>query len=190
MHRKPRSARRRTGYTAFLAAIIAAVALAGVAIAKSTTLSVFKNGTVSNQMGMTKTEPIAVNSKDHAVYLLTGDSKTHPECTAANGCLAIWLPVTVNSSNSKPSAAKGIKGKLSVWNRTGLTGPIHQVTLGGHPLYTFLPDTKKADATGEGIVHFGGTWHVIKATVSHAAAKKTTPSPPPMMNPPSGLPPY
>ena len=189
MDRKPRSARRRTGYSAFLAAIIAAVALAGVAIAKSMTLSVVKNGKVTNQQMVTKTEPIAVNSKGRAVYLLTGDSKTHAECTAINGCLAIWLPVTVNTAHSKPSAAKGIKSKLAVWNRTGLTGPIHQVTLGGHPLYTFLPDTKKAHATGEGIVAFGGTWHVIKATASKAATK-TTSSPSPVMNPPSGLPPY
>jgi hypothetical protein len=40
------------------------------------------------------------------------------------------------------------------------------VTLAGHPLYTFIVDTKKNDATGEGIVHFGGTWHVIKSSSS------------------------
>ncbi|HEY8625976.1 MAG TPA: hypothetical protein VIL82_08210 [Solirubrobacteraceae bacterium] len=189
MHRKPKAARlrKRTGYAAFLSAIIAAVALAGVAIAASMTLSVAKNGTVTNQTKMTKTEPIALNSKGRAVYLLTGDSAKHPECVVSNMCLMFWFPVTVPSAKSKPSAATGIKGKLGVWNRTGLSGKIHQVTLAGHPLYTFKLDSKKADATGEGIASFGGTWHVIKASASKAAAKKTTQPPP--MSPPSGMPP-
>jgi predicted lipoprotein with Yx(FWY)xxD motif len=182
MHRKPKSARlRRRTYAAFLMAIIAAVALAGVAIAKSTTLSVAKNGKVSNQKKppVTKTEPIAVNSKGRAVYLLTGDSKSHPECTKANMCLTIWIPVTVSTATNKPSVAKGIKGKLGVWNRTGENGPIHQMTLAGHPLYTFVPDTQKDHATGEGIVHFGGTWHAITASASKASNV-------PVMAPPQG----
>jgi predicted lipoprotein with Yx(FWY)xxD motif len=192
MHRTPKSARlrRRTGYATFLAAIIAAASLAAVAIAKTTTLSVAKNGKVSNQHKppVTKNEPIAV-SKGKAVYLLTGDSKRHSECTGmapkGNGCLAIWLPVTVPNANSKPSVAKGIKGKLGVWNRTGLSGrTIHQVTLAGHPLYTFIVDTQKNHATGEGIVHFGGTWHAITATVSKAKSKNSAAAPPSMTPPP------
>jgi predicted lipoprotein with Yx(FWY)xxD motif len=139
---------------------------------------------VTNQTQVTKTEAIAVNSKGRAVYRLTGDSKTHPECTTANGCLAIWIPVTVATAKSKPSAAVGIKGKLGVWNRGG---GVHQVTLAGHPLYTFIVDTKKADATGEGIVHFGGTWHAITASVAKSKSKTSNAPPPPMM--PVGTPP-
>jgi predicted lipoprotein with Yx(FWY)xxD motif len=196
MHRTPKSARlrRRTGYATFLAAIIAAASLAAVAIAKTTTLSVAKNGKVTNQHKVTKNEPIAT-SKGKAVYLLTGDSKRHSECTGmapkGNGCLAIWLPVTVSGAKSKPTAAKGIKGKLGVWNRTGLSGAtIHQVTLAGHPLYTFIVDTQKNHATGEGIVHFGGTWHAITATVTKVKSKNSSspPSmtpPPPVMGPPA-----
>jgi hypothetical protein len=56
------------------------------------------------------------------------------------------------------TAAKGIKGKLGVLHRSGF----FQVTLNGHPLYTFkLDNAKKGNTTGEGIVSFGGTWHVI-----------------------------
>jgi predicted lipoprotein with Yx(FWY)xxD motif len=191
MHRKSTLGRpsRRTGYAAFLSAIIAAVALAGVAIASSFTLTVAKNAKVTNQKMQTKTEPIAVNSKGHAVYLLTGDSRNHPECVKANGCFVIWPPLTVKKANSKPSVAKGIKGKLGVWNRMGPNGPMHQVTLAGHPLYMFAFDTQKDHATGEGIVHFGGTWHAITASVSKAGAKTTTSPLPPPMTPPSGSPP-
>jgi predicted lipoprotein with Yx(FWY)xxD motif len=36
------------------------------------------------------------------------------------------------------------------------------VTLNGRPLYTFALDKgKKGSAKGEGIVAFGGTWHVV-----------------------------
>jgi predicted lipoprotein with Yx(FWY)xxD motif len=193
MHRTPKSVRlsRRTGYATFLIAIIAAVAMAGIAIAKSTTLSVVKSGKVTNQKKVTKTEPIAVTSKSKAVYLLTGDSKTHSECTKANMCLTIWIPVTVSTAKSKPSVAKGIKGKLGVWNRTGESGSIHQVTLAGHPLYTFIPDTQKNHATGEGIVHFGGTWHAITATVAKSKSKKSnSPVMAPPQNPVMGPPAY
>ena len=36
------------------------------------------------------------------------------------------------------------------------------MTLNGHPLYTFEGDGDKAGvANGNGIVAFGGTWHVV-----------------------------
>jgi predicted lipoprotein with Yx(FWY)xxD motif len=182
MHRTPKSPRlrRRTGYATFLAAIIAAVSLAAVAIAKTMTLSVAKNAKVTNMTTMvTKTEAIAVNSKGRAVYSLTGDSKRHPECVTSNMCLKFWFPVTVKSAKTKPVLAKGIKGKVSLWHRLGF----FQVVVGGHPLYTFRFDSKKDNATGEGIMSFGGTWHVIKATIS-----KTNSASPPPMTPPQPAP--
>ena len=156
------------------AVVIAMLAVAAVAIAKSFTLNVAKNATVTNMTTMvTKHENIAVNGKGFAVYWLTGDSKTHPECTQAKGCFAVWPPVTAASAKAL-SKAPGISGKLTSWKRNGFT----QAVLGGHPLYTFAIDTKKNDATGEGIVHFGGTWHVITAASASKATQlgSTTPS--------------
>jgi len=134
----------------------AVLAMAGMAIAKSFTLNVAKNATVTNMTAhKTKHESIIVNGKGFAVYWLTGDSKTHPECTKANSCFSVWPPVSAASAKSLTKAA-GIKGKLTAWARNGF----NQAVLAGHPLYTFAPDSKKDDATGEGIVGFGGTWHV------------------------------
>ena len=133
-------------------------ALLGSAAAKTFTLKVAKNASVTNQQShTTKHENIAVNKHGSAVYLLTGDSKAHPECVKSNGCLAVWKPVKV-SSRKKLSKAPGIHGKLGIWRRNGF----RQVTLGGHPLYTFVLDHQKRAAIGEGIHSFGGTWHVIK----------------------------
>jgi predicted lipoprotein with Yx(FWY)xxD motif len=171
-----RRGRRRPSVAVALAlALLAVAALAGLAIAKSFTLSVAKNATVINaNTNATKHEAIVVSSKASAVYWLTGDSKQHPECTKAK-CFKFWPPVTVASAK-KLSAAPGIKGKLSTWHRNGLT----QAVLGGHPLYNFAPDTKKDTATGEGIVAFGGTWHVLVVPAAkHATNVSTTPMPTP-----------
>lgn len=163
----PRAHRLRSA--AILVAVatgFATAALVGVAIAKTFTLQVAKNAKVTTQMGTTTRENIAVNSGGRAVYDLTGDSKSHPECTKTNGCFKFWPPLTVSSAKNL-SKAPGINGKLGVWRRNGFL----QITLGGHPLYRFAPDSQRDVATGEGIQSFGGTWHVIKAS---APGSRTT----------------
>ncbi len=148
----------------------AAAALVGVALAKAFTLQLAKNARVTNQAGVTKTENIAVNSRGFAVYTLTGDSKSHPKCTKAAGCFTFWPPLTVTSSKQL-SKVSGIKGRLGVWDRNGF----FQVTLAGHPLYRYAGDSQRHDATGEGVMSFGGTWHVEKATGS-TGGTATTPT--------------
>ena len=82
---RPRAARRRNAV--------------GLALAKSLTLGVANNATVTNfNTHASKQETIAVNSPGFAAYWLSGDSKTHPKCTKANGCFQFWLPVTVTSA--------------------------------------------------------------------------------------------
>ena len=146
----------------------ATAALIGVAGAKTFTLQVASNAKVVNaKTGASADESIAT-FRGFAVYLLTGDSKGHPECTKAGGCFRVWRPVTVSSAK-KLSKAPGINGKLGVWRRDGVL----QVTLGGHPLYRYAPDTHKRVATGEGIRSFGGTWHVIKTSNSTGTTTQT-----------------
>jgi len=140
-----------------IAAVIAVMAIS--ANAASTTI-----GAKTVKVG-SRSEPIAVNAKGVAVYTLSGDSPTHMLCTKANGCFSVWPPVTVHG---KATIASGVKGKLGTFTRDGFT----QVTLDGHPLYTFAGDGGTAGkATGDGIKSFGGTWHVVvqgKATAAKA----------------------
>jgi predicted lipoprotein with Yx(FWY)xxD motif len=149
-----------------------AAVLAGLAIAKSLTLNVAKNAKVTNTATMATThESIAVNSKGIAVYELSGETVHHALCTQSNSCLTFWFPVKVSSAHAKLSAAKGIKGKLGTWHRSGF----FQLTLGGHPLYTFKGDGKhKATATGEKIKSFGGVWNVIAAAGGKKGGTNTT----------------
>ena len=161
--------RRRYLPIIFAAAAGSAVAvLVGVAIAKTFTLQIAKRARVTNAAGQTLTEGILVNSKARAVYYLTGDRKRHPKCTKRDSCFTFWPPVTV-SSPKKLSKASGIHGKLGLWHRNGL----FQVTLGGHPLYTFSADRHTRAATGEGMRSFGGTWHVIKTSAPLGATSTT-----------------
>lgn len=162
MLNRPDSHRARGRTVVATLAATAAVALAvvaGVAVARSFTLTVAAHAKVTNASGSTRTEAIAVNARQHAVYYLTGDSRRHPECTAGNGCYASWPPVTV-AAGARASKEARIKGKLGVWRHGGIS----QVTLNGHPLYTFVDDVQRRRATGEGLTSFGGTWYVIQAT--------------------------
>ena len=172
---KAAHARRGASFTAALiVAGLAVVVVAGLAVAKSFTLKVGKNEKVSNiskQGSAVKTESIVVNSKGAALYWLSGDSTHHAKCTDST-CRTNWPPLTVSSAKASLSAATGIKGKLGVTHRAG----IFQVTLGGHPLYTFIADKSKGKATGDGVVAFGGTWHVIK--VAGSTQSTNNPAPP------------
>lgn len=166
---RPVHGRRRASAFVIVATALAAAAFVSAAIAASFTLNVAKHATVTNfNTHKTTHANVVVNAKGRVIYTLSGDSKKHPECVKSSGCLAIWPPVTV-SSLKHLSRASGVKGRLGTWKRLGFT----QVTLDGHPLYTFFPDTKKGVATGEGIVHFGGTWHVRKAAPAGASSTPT-----------------
>lgn len=144
--------------------------MAGIALAKSKsyTLMVAHNATVQPMGGSAKTESIVVNGHGFAVYWLSGDSESHPLCTSSQ-CMGFWPPLKV-SRKSHLSAQPGIHGKLGTWKHNGFT----QVTLGGHPLYTFSLDKSRHDATGEGVQSFGGTWHVALPGGSGPSSKNTT----------------
>jgi predicted lipoprotein with Yx(FWY)xxD motif len=130
--------------------------MVGIAVAKSLTLQEAKNATVTNfNTHKSKQENIVVAGGGFAVYELSGDSKSHPKCTMANGCFRFWPPVTI-AAGKKPTKAAAIKGKLGIWKRDGFV----QVTLSGHPLYFFSVDKHKRHAMGQDVMSFGGTWHV------------------------------
>lgn len=155
--------------------VIAAAASCGIAVmagltwARTFTLQEVKHAPVTNQSHQTKSENIVVNSKGSAVYTLTGDTRAHPECTKASHCFTFWPPVTVPSRASL-SEGPGVVGKLALWKRDGFL----QVVINGHPLYTYTGDLQARKATGEGVVSFGGTWHVRRPGAPSSSPGTTT----------------
>lgn len=162
--------------------VLGGTVLAGVVVARTFTLSVARNATVSGPSGNTVHEGILVTARGAAVYTLSGDSKSHPKCTKSNGCFGFWPPVKVSSARHLTHAS-GVKGRLGTWRRNGFV----QVTLGGHPLYTFSQDSRRATATGEGLHTFGGVWHVVRVGGTRSPGAMTppaSPSPSPSPYPP------
>ena len=99
---------------------------------------------------------VAANAAGVAVYELLPETTAHPLCKTS-ACFSAWPPVKVNAG-AKPSKSSGVSGTLGTFKRDGFT----QVTLNGHPLYTFVGDSgKRGIATGNGLRSFGGTWHAI-----------------------------
>ncbi len=149
------SGRRRLAAagSAILAVVaVGLLALAGSASSKSPTLGVDN----SVQVG-SKTEAIAVTPRGVPVYELSPETTKHLLC-ASQQCLGFWPPVKV-APGAKLTKGAGLNGRLGTFKRKGFT----QLTLNGHPVYTFSEDNgKRGEAHGEGIHGFGGIWHVFK----------------------------
>jgi predicted lipoprotein with Yx(FWY)xxD motif len=96
-------------------------------------------------------EMVLTTTAGLTLYYLSADTAAAPKCTG--GCLAFWPPLL---STGTPVAMAGMSGSLTaVQNANG-----SQVAYNGHLLYTFVKDKASGDANGEGVVAFGGTWHV------------------------------
>jgi predicted lipoprotein with Yx(FWY)xxD motif len=160
-----RSSRRpawRAAGAGILVVAAAVVAMTALAAATAATLMVAR-AHLTGPSGK-RTELIVVTGRGGSVYWLGGETTRHLLCTSA-ACLKFWPPVTV-AAGAKPKGV-GFSGRLGTIRRRGFT----QVTLNGHPVYTFLQDGgKRGVATGDGVVAFGGTWHVFKVGAAGVAA--------------------
>ncbi|MFF2361242.1 hypothetical protein ACFVU0_00755 [Streptomyces sp. NPDC058122] len=97
---------------------------------------------------------ILVNSKGHTLYLFQSDKTDKSTC---NGdCAKAWPPL---KAHGKPTAGTGVNSKLlSTITRSDGS---KQVTYKGHPLYTFIDDTKAGQTNGQGLDAFGAKWYVL-----------------------------
>jgi len=97
-----------------------------------------------------KREEILTDARGMALYYFTSDTPTKAACTG--GCTKTWPPLL---SESTPTHAAGVSGKLSVVNGTN----DRQVSYNGHLLYTYSGDTTPGQALGDGLF---GKWFVAK----------------------------
>ena len=127
-----------------------AVALT-VAIAAVAATSAFGSSKATIDTGNTSLGTALVNSQAHTLYLFEGDTQTHLGCTGQ--CLSSWTPVTGKATVSGSAKASEV-GTIK-------RGSGSQLTYGGHPLYTFVGDTKAGQVTGQGLTLSGHKWYVI-----------------------------
>ena len=94
------------------------------------------------------------------LYTLSSDPANGSTCIGQ--CAAAWPPLIV-AQGGTVTAGSGVNGTVGTFSRTdGWT----QVSHDGRALYFFSGDAAPGDTNGEGIVSFGGTWHVAKSTAS------------------------
>lgn len=92
---------------------------------------------------------LADGSTGKTIYMLTADGMNHRSCSSA--CLQYWPPVMVSGS---ATAGSGVTAKLGTIAVSGG----EQLTVDGHPAYTYVGDSGAGSTSGEGIKSYGGTW--------------------------------
>ncbi len=115
---------------------------------------------------------ILVDGSGRTVYEFANDTNGTSTCTG--GCAANWPPVAAPSS--LPTSLPGVTGQLGTITREDGTS---QLTVAGHPLYTFVGDNAPGQTNGQGKVLNGGLWTVASAAgepVTGAAASSVAPA--------------
>lgn len=117
---------------------------------------------------------ILVNEQGRTIYQFANDKHGMSVCTGV--CAQNWPVVTAPAS--LPSSLPGVTGKLGVTIRAD---GAHQLTVGGHPVYTFAGDSAPGQTNGQDKTLNGGLWTVLSpagaSIQGHAPAPAATSSP-------------
>lgn len=108
-------------------------------------------------------------SSGRTLYILSSERGGKITCTDDNGCTKICpdteLPGGVMAATPGAGVDKSLLGTVK-----DASGSLY-VTYGGWPLYTFAGDNGPAQANGQGISSFGGTWYVLGVSGQPVTAK-------------------
>jgi predicted lipoprotein with Yx(FWY)xxD motif len=140
---------------AFIGSAAAVAALASALIPASASLAAQSKAPVVST-ARTSLGRILVDARGHTLYLFEKDKNGKSACSGA--CAGAWPPLI---ATAKPRAAAGaVSSRLGTTKRAD--GRL-QMTYNHHPLYTFVKDTKKGQANGEGLNAFGAEWYALSA---------------------------
>ncbi len=95
--------------------------------------------------------PAVANDRGQVLYEYGDDTPSTSNC-GADWCLVDWPPLEVSGAPTVPS---GITAPIAV---IGGADGTRQITLGGHPLYTFAGDIHPGDLRGQGV---GRNWYLV-----------------------------
>jgi predicted lipoprotein with Yx(FWY)xxD motif len=99
---------------------------------------------------------ILVDGSGRTVYEFANDANGTSACIGA--CAANWPPVAAPSP--LPTSLPGVTGQLGTITRQDGSS---QLTVAGHPLYTFAGDSAPGQTNGQGKTLDGGLWTVASA---------------------------
>jgi predicted lipoprotein with Yx(FWY)xxD motif len=97
---------------------------------------------------------VLTNAKGLTLYWFAPDTPAASKCTG--DCATYWPPV-----GGDVKAGPGVTGKLGMIRRPdgGL-----QATYDGHPLYTYIGDSGRGQASGNNLDLNGGRWYEVRAS--------------------------
>jgi predicted lipoprotein with Yx(FWY)xxD motif len=97
---------------------------------------------------------VITDAKGFTLYAFAPDTPAKSNCNGS--CSHYWPPL-----KGPVTAGPGVTGKIATIKRSdGST----QATYNGHPLYTYIGDTKPGQDTGNNLNLSGGYWHVVPVT--------------------------
>jgi predicted lipoprotein with Yx(FWY)xxD motif len=105
----------------------------------------------------TKAGVVLASSQGMTLYYYSADKPGSGTSACNGGCASDWPPLT---GTVKAPAGVTLPGPIGSITRPG---GVHQVTVNGYPMYTYVDDKAPGQATGNGV---GGEWHVIKVGAS------------------------
>jgi len=148
--------------TVLVAALVIALATAGVATAAAVTHRSSASPAASRAsaggvtLHKTKLGNVLATSSGRTLYLFMVDKNGRSACYGK--CASFWPPLM---QKGKLRAGAGLKAKLL--GTTKRKNGKRQVTYNGHPLYLFSLDKGAGQTAGQGQNFFGGRWFVVSA---------------------------
>jgi predicted lipoprotein with Yx(FWY)xxD motif len=107
----------------------------------------------------TSTGTVLASSQGMTLYYYSVD-KPHSGMSACSGsCASTWPPLTGTVQAPGGVTLPGAIGSIT------RQGGVHQVTINGYPVYTYVGDKSPGQVTGNGMA---GEWHVIKLAAGAA----------------------
>jgi predicted lipoprotein with Yx(FWY)xxD motif len=100
---------------------------------------------------------ILVDGRGRTLYEFANDKNNKSTC--ADACATNWPYAP--APDSLPASLPGVTGTLGTTTRDD---GHHQLTVAGHPLYTFVGDSTPGQTNGQGINLNGGVWTVVSTT--------------------------
>ncbi|MEQ4205195.1 hypothetical protein [Actinopolymorpha sp. B9G3] len=165
----------------------ASVRLGGVAVALAAMIiGCTGGGADKNDDGVAVTKPavrvvnapeigkIVADAKGMPLYV--NDLDTGRKIACGGECAMTWRPFAVASA-AVPLKLRGVNGSFGTVKRSNGT---FQLTLTGHPVYTYTKEGTRGTAKGNGMTDtYQGrkfTWHVVTATGRVEPAGSASPS--------------
>ncbi len=97
--------------------------------------------------------PGFVATSGFTTYILSNDTTTSIACTVASGCTGFWPPIA-------PPVGAALSAGFTSFTRADTNTA--QLAYNGHPLYLYYLDSGPAQANGNNIVSYGGTWTITR----------------------------